>query len=153
MNRIIASAGAAVCTALAGFVHFRIWQNEYRHAPVREMFIANAVLSALLVLGILAGMAPRRSQSPAHRGLLVAVMVFCLASLVAFGLSRGPGLPTLHGSFKEHGLETTSSYVFGFGSAKAVLVAETLAAALCGWLLVETSNSGRGLTGRRGRLR
>lgn len=81
--------------------------------------------------------------------MLTAGMVFCLASLAAFALSRGPGLPTLHGSFKEHGLETTAAYVFGIGSAKVVLVAETIAAVLCGWLLVTSNGSTLGVSRAR----
>jgi len=132
----IARASAAACIAVAGFVHFRIWQNEYRHAPVREMFFANAVVSALLAVGLVAGIAFGRPRSPTQRRLFLAGLVFSLASLAAFALSRGPGLPTLHGSFKEHGLETTAAYLFGIGSAKVALVAETATAVLCGWLLV-----------------
>ncbi|GAC1320486.1 MAG: hypothetical protein NVSMB12_20260 [Acidimicrobiales bacterium] len=150
MNRtVIARASAAASIAVAGFVHFRIWQHEYRHAPVREMFVANAVVSAVLVIGLLAGIAYRRPQSRVQRGVLAAGLLFCLASLAAFALSRGPGLPTLHGSFKEHGLETTAAYVFGIGSAKVVLVTETVGAILCGWLLVATSGSTLRLIGAR----
>ena len=142
MNRtVIARASAAVSVAVAGFVHFRIWQNEYRHAPVREMFLANAVVSALLAVGFLAGVGFHAPHHPLHRALLVAGMVLSLGSLAAFALSRGPGLPTLHGSFKEHGLETTRAYVLGIGSAKVVLLAETATAVLCGWLLVATSRA------------
>lgn len=148
VNRtVIARASVAACIAVAGYVHFRIWEHEYRHAPVREMFLANAIVSAVLVVGLVAGIASRRPQSRVQRGIPSAGMLFCLASLAAFALSRGPGLPTFHGSFKEHGLETTAAYVFGIGSAKVVLVAETVAAVLCGWLLVATSGSTLGVSG------
>lgn len=146
---MIARASVAACIAVAGFVHFRIWEHEYRHAPVREMFVANAIVSVVLVIGLVAGIASRRPQSRAQRAMLTAGMVFCLASLAAFALSRGPGLPTLHGSFKEHGLETTAAYVFGIGSAKVVLVAETIAAVLCGWLLVTSNGSTLGVSRAR----
>lgn len=145
MNRTaIARASAAACIAIAGFVHFRIWEHEYRHAPVREMFLANAVVSVVLVVGLAAGIASRRPQRRLQRGMLAAGVLLCLTSLAAFALSRGPGLPTLHGSFKEHGLETTAAYVFGIGSAKVVLVAEAMAAALCGWLLIAAGDSTAG---------
>lgn len=129
--------GAALALGLAGYVHFKIWQNEYRHAPVREMFVANWVASGLVVIllivvAVLPRLPKRYARIAALAGLLVA-----LGSLVAFGLSRGPGLPTLHGNFKEHGLETTASYFFHVGSAKTILVAETIAAILCGGLIVQ----------------
>jgi hypothetical protein len=37
----------------------------------------------------------------------------------------------LHGTFKETGLETTSSYFFHVGSAKTILAAEGAAALSC----------------------
>jgi hypothetical protein len=134
---------AAIALGVGGYVHLKIWQHEYRHAPVREMFVANwvaslALVALLVAAAVLPALGRQLGRVVAFGGLLLAV-----GSLVAFALSRGPGLPTLHGTFKEHGLETTSSYVFHFGSAKAILVAESLAAVICGsLLLVGRSSSG-----------
>ena len=127
----------ALLLAVGGYVHFRIWQNEYRHAPVREMFVANWVASAVVVV-VLVVLSVRRWGTPRLEGMAVgAGLAISLGSLVAFALSRGPGLPTLHGTFQEHGLETTASYLFNLGSAKTILVTETLAAVLSGALLVQ----------------
>ena len=125
---------AAALLGLGGYVHFKIWQNEYRHAPVREMFVANWVLSAVLVVALLV-LGVRRWRA-GERWVLLAALALSLGSLAAFALSRGPGLPTFHGTFKESGLETTASYVFSLGSAKTILVTESLAALVCGALLV-----------------
>ncbi|MHB8464086.1 MAG: hypothetical protein ACYDH6_01840 [Acidimicrobiales bacterium] len=129
---------------LGGFVHLRIWQHEYRHVRVREMFVANWVASAVVVLLLLVVIARPRLD----RLVLSASLLVSIGSLIAFGLSRGPGVPTLHGTFTEHGLETTSSYVFNFGSAKTILVAEGLAAAISAAELVRTRRRGRRGGGR-----
>lgn len=121
----------AAFLAIGGYVHFRIWQHEYRHAPVREMFVANWVASAVTVALLLVALAVPKLARPAL-SLSLAVSV---GSLVAFALSRGPGMPTLHGTFKEHGLETTASYFFHAGSAKTILVTEWVAAVLSAWLV------------------
>ena len=128
---------AAIAIGVGGYVHFKIWQNDYRHAPVREMFVAQWVVSALVVLVLLGAAARPRLSPRALQLAALAGLLLSLGSLVAFGISRGPGLPTLHGNFKEHGLETTASYFFHVGSAKCILVAETLAAIVCGALIIE----------------
>lgn len=128
--------GAAVGIGVGGFVHFQIWRHEYRHAPIREMFVANWVFSALIAVALLVAVASPRLAGTIGRLALLGGLALSAGSLVAFALSRGPGVPTLHGTFKETGLETTSSYVFHLGSAKAVLVSETLAVLLCGAALV-----------------
>jgi hypothetical protein len=128
---------AAVLIGIGGFVHFRIWQHAYRHAPVREMFVANWAASAVVVVLLVAvAVMGRRAPGSLVTVTLVAALALAAGSLAAFALSRGPGLPTLHGTFKEHGLETTPDYFFGLGSAKTVLAAEGLAAVLSIWLLV-----------------
>ena len=128
-------AGAAL--AVSAYVHARIWQNEYRHAPVRELFLLSAVGLAAVAVTLLASALPavpgRLRTAAASAGALAAA-----ASLLAFGLSRGPGLPTLHGRFKETGLEATTSYFFHFGSAKTILVAETIALLACATALAMT---------------
>src|SRR5579872_4767908 len=98
---------AAVFLAIAGYVHFKIWQVEYRHAPVREMFVANWVVSAVVV----ALLVVTAFIGTGGRWVAAAGFVLAVGSIAAFALSRGPGLPTLHGTFKETGLETTASYV------------------------------------------
>lgn len=142
MQRVLVLA-TAVAIGVGGFVHFRIWQHEYRHAPVRELFVANWVASALVVLLLVAAsVRPSVTTVAALGALLVSV-----GSLAAFALSRGPGVPTLHGSFKETGLETTSSYFFQVGSAKTILVAEELA------VLFSAVVAGTRRRGRRGGCR
>jgi hypothetical protein len=121
---------------LAGYVHYRIWKLEYRHAPVREMFVANWVLSAVVAIGLLVVVLVPSVRRVADRPLLLGALLLSLGSIVAFVLSRGPGLPTLHGTFEETGLETTSEYVFHLGSAKVILVSEAVAAVLSGALLL-----------------
>jgi hypothetical protein len=116
----------AVCVAISGYVHFRIWQTDYRHAPVREMFVAQAVVSLVIAVALIAAIAIGTRSSLA-RAAVWAALVVAAASLIAFALSRGPGLPTLHGTFKETGLETTQSFFFNVGSAKTILVAEGIA--------------------------
>ena len=132
---------AAGCIALTGFVHFEIWRYDYRHAPVREMFLAQAAVSAIVAVLLVVTAARPVLAAGIGKWSLLAGMLLAEASLVAFAVSRGPGLPTLHGNFKEHGLETTASYVFGLGSAKTILVAETAAAVLCGALLIQRRGS------------
>ena len=127
--------GVAVAVGISGFIHLRIWQHEYRSAPVREMFVANWALSALVAVVLVASVAGR-IPSRVDRAALLGATLLALGSLAAFALSRGPGLPTLHGTFKEHGLETTAAYFFGIGSAKVALVSETVAATLSGWVLL-----------------
>jgi len=137
-RRVLLALIAAASIGIGGYVHFKIWQHEYRHAPVREMFVANFVLSAVVVVLLLMGMfASRTLRTAAGLGVLLAA-----GSLIAFALSRGPGLPTLHGTFKEKGLETTASYFFTFGSAKTVLVAEGVGLLTCWALLVDTGARG-----------
>ncbi len=122
---------AAVAIALGGFVHLRIWQHEYRHAPVREMFMANWLLSAVIAALLLGTVVLPRALRRMDVLIVMAGLTWSIGTLAAFALSRGPGLPTLHGSFKEHGLETTASYVSTWGSAKVTLVTETVAAIVC----------------------
>jgi hypothetical protein len=117
---------------LAGYVHYRIWKLEYRHAPVREMFVANWVLSAVVAIGLLVVVLVPSVRRVADRPLLLGALLLSLGSIVAFVLSRGPGLPTLQGTFEE----TTSEYVFHLGSAKVILVSEAVAAVLSGALLL-----------------
>jgi hypothetical protein len=143
LNKVLVVV-AAVGIALSGYVHLRIWQNEYRHAPVREMFLAQVVVSALVAVLLLMTLLPG-GLSRIRRGAAAVGALVSLGSLAAFALSRGPGLPTLHGKFKETGLETTRSYVFHLGSAKVILVAEAVAALACLYALIDPTRSASGV--------
>jgi hypothetical protein len=127
---------AALAIGVGGYVHFQIWRLEYRHVPVREMFIANWIASAIVVAALVVIVAASRTDHRIGQVTLLAGMLLSAGSLAAFALSHGPGLPTLHGTFKETGLETTGSHLFNLGSAKTVLVAETIALLACGVSLV-----------------
>jgi len=133
--RNVERIAVAFFIAVGGYVHYRIWKLEYRHAPVREMFVANFVLSAIVAVGLIAIVVAPNLRRVAERPLLIAALLLSVGSIVAFALSRGPGLPTLHGTFKETGLETTGAYVFHWGSAKVILISEAIVAILSGTLL------------------
>ncbi|MDQ2726236.1 MAG: hypothetical protein M3Y36_12190 [Actinomycetota bacterium] len=112
-------AGAAVL--IGGYGHYHLWDVSYRHAPVKELFVTNAIAS--LVIGIALVIGPRRLAALGGIGLSV-------LTLVAFGLSRGPGVPSFHGTFTESGLQPTSVHVFGVGVALVTLIAEGVALVL-----------------------
>ena len=61
----------------------------------------------------------------------LAGLALSVASLAAFALSRTVGLPTLHGSFTEVGLEPADIRFVGLPAALAVLVSEGVATLLC----------------------
>ena len=125
-NRVVTIV-AAVAIAVGGYLHWKIWDDAYRHAPVREMFLINVGLSAVLAIALLL----RPTKLIAAGGFLLAA-----GSLVAFALSRGPGLPTFHGKFTETGLQPHNVQFLGQPAAVAVLVAEALAVICCLGLLV-----------------
>lgn len=136
--RRIECLAAAACIAVTGYIHFKIWQHEYRHAPIREAFLAFVVASVVVTVLLVVTATRPIIALGIGKVSLFAGMILAQASLLAFAVSRGPGIPTLlHGTFKEKGLETTASYVFSLGSAKVSLVAETAAALLCGALLIQ----------------
>ncbi len=124
-NRIVATV-AAVAIALGGYLHLQIWRGGYRYAPVKEMFLLNVGLSALVAIALLV----RPGRLSAFGGLLLSA-----GSLAAFGLSRGPGLPTLHGTFTETGLQPHSVRFLGQPAAVSVLAAEALVV-ICTLLLL-----------------
>lgn len=140
MTRTALKVVAAVAIAAGGVLHYRLWHGAYRHAPVHELFLANVIVSALVTVALLV---PRASRLSALGGLLVAG-----GSLAAFALSRGPGLPTLHGKWTESGLESSGQTVFGVKAALAVLVVEAVAVVVCLGLLLLRPHRTRG-TGRR----
>ncbi|MDP9074908.1 MAG: hypothetical protein M3N98_12200 [Actinomycetota bacterium] len=125
-NRIL-TAVAALSLALAGYLHLAIWKGGYRFAPVKEMFLLNVGLSAAVAAAVL--FHPRKLTAAA--GLALAA-----GSLVAFGLSRGPGLPTVHGTFTEMGLAPHNVRFLGTGAAAILLAAEAVAVVCCAAVLL-----------------
>ncbi|MGH9124639.1 MAG: hypothetical protein ACRDZ8_07915 [Acidimicrobiales bacterium] len=118
---------AAIAIGIGGYLHYDVWHSSYRHLPgryalVKQLFLVNAGLSVLVLLALII--------SPA-RLVAVAGLLLSAGSLVAFALSRGPGLPTLHGSFKETGLTPHEVQFLGQPAALIVLIAEGVAVVLC----------------------
>lgn len=127
---------AAIAIGIGGYLHYDVWHASYRHLPgrfalVKQSFLANAVLSVLVVLALVI--------SPA-RLVAVAGALLSAGSLVAFALSRGPGLPTLHGSFKETGLAPHDVKFLGQPAALIVLIVEGVAVLLCLGLTLRRSS-------------
>ncbi len=109
---------AAAAVALGGYLHLAIWRGGYRYAPVKEMFLLNVGLSAAVAAAL--AFHPRKLTA-------VAGLAVSFGSLAAFALSRGPGLPTLHGRFTEMGLAPHNVRFLGGPAAIAVLAAEAVA--------------------------
>jgi len=115
--RTLAAAGSIT----AGVLHWDIWANHgYRATPVREMFIASAVVG--VVVGLFA-ILPRR-------GAALPAVVANAAFLVAFALSRVTELPTFHGPFSERGLAPTDAMIGGVSTTLLLLIAEGAAVVL-----------------------
>jgi hypothetical protein len=113
-------AAIALASVLAGVLHYDIWANHgYRAAPVRELFVLQAV--AAVAAGALALLPRTVAAAPA-----VAVSA---ASLIAFLLSRTVGVPTLHGSFEEGGLQPSDASIAGISTTLLVLLAEAVVVA------------------------
>lgn len=109
---------AAVAIVIGGYCHYHLWDVAYRHAPVRELFVINAVASALVGIGLAIG--PRRLAALGGIGLSV-------LTLAAFALSRGSGVPTFHGTFTESGLQPSGVHVLGVQVAVLTLIVEGVA--------------------------
>ena len=110
----------AVASIAAGALHWDIWANHgYRSAPVRELFVASAVLA--VVLGLVACVNRRKAALPAA----AANAVF----LAAFALSRVTELPTFHGGWREVGLAPDGATLLGVSTTLLLLVAEAVAVA------------------------
>ena len=122
MKNRFAAAVAAVAIGVGGYLHLAIWKGGYRFAPVKEMFLLNVGISAAVVAALV--FHPR--QLTAAAGLVLSV-----GSLAAFGLSRGPGLPTLHGTFTEMGLAPHNVRFLGGPAAVTLLAAEAVAVICC----------------------
>jgi hypothetical protein len=112
----------AVFSIAAGVLHWNLWANHgYRTAPVRELFIASAVIG--VAVGLIA------IVERANAGLPAAAVnaVF----LGAFALSRVAELPTLHGGWTESGLAPESATLLLVPTTLILLVCEGLAV-VCG---------------------
>jgi hypothetical protein len=120
-NRIFASV-AAISVALGGYLHLQIWRGGYQYAPVKEMFLLNVGISGAVAVALL--LHPRKLTA-------VAGLLLSFGSLAAFALSRGPGLPTLHGTFKEKALAPHNVHFLGGPAALPRLIAEGLAVICC----------------------
>lgn len=145
MRRILAVV-ATLSIAIGGYVHFRLWHGVYHHAPIREMFLLNVVLSAFFAIAVLI---PRRIYALGGAALSA-------GSLIAIGLSRTVGLPTPHGLWTETGLAPAGQTLFGISDTLLVLIVETVALLTCVALVVVTESvrSGAGANGAaKGRRR
>jgi hypothetical protein len=86
------------------------------------MFLLNVGISGAVAAALF--LHPRKVAAAA--GLALSV-----GSLAAFGLSRGPGLPTLHGKFMEMGLAPHNVRFLGGPAAITLLAAEAVAVVCC----------------------
>ncbi len=117
MNLVL-RALTAVASIAAGALHYDIWANHgYRSTPIREMFLASAVLG--VALGLLALVPRRRAALPAA---LVNAMF-----LGAFALSRVSEVPTFHGPWSETGLAPEDAMIQGVSTTLLLLIAEAAA--------------------------
>jgi hypothetical protein len=130
-NRIV-SVVAAVAVAVGGYLHLQIWSGGYRFAPVKEMFLLNVGLSGAVAAALL--LHPRKLTAAA--GLALSA-----GSLAAFALSRGPGLPSLHGTFTEMGLAPLNVRFLGGPAAVTLLAAEAAAVLCCAVMLLVSRTS------------
>lgn len=112
----------ALFSVAAGALHWNLWaEHGYRSTPVRELFIASAIVG--VALGLLAIVDRTWAGLPAA----VANAVF----LGAFALSRVTELPTLHGGWSESGLAPESAKILLIPTTLLLLLAEGLAV-VCG---------------------
>ncbi len=112
---------AAVASIAAGVLHWDIWANHgYRSTPIRELFVASAVVG--VIAGLLAFLPKAASAVPA-----VLVNVVFLGALV---LSRVASVPTFHGPFSASGLEPMDAMIVGVSTTLLLIVAEGAAVVL-----------------------
>jgi hypothetical protein len=137
MRRIFAAVGAGGI-AIGGYIHFRLWHGVYRQAPIREMFLLNVALSAVLAVALLI---PKRVFALAGAALSA-------GSLTALILSRTVGLPTPHGRWTEIGLAPGQT-LLGVNETLLIIVAESVALVACLALVVLAFRSRVGADGRR----
>lgn len=115
--RVVLRAAVAALSIAAGVLHWDIWANHgYRSTPVRELFVASAVVG--VVVGLVALVDRRWAVVPA--------VVANAAFLGAFALSRVSEVPTLHGGWSERGLAPTSATLAGVSTVLVLVVAEAL---------------------------
>jgi len=121
VNKILRAA-AALFSIGAGVLHWDIWAHHgYRATPVREMFIASAVVG--VVVGVIALVFGRWAAVPA--------VVANIAFLGAFALSRVSEVPTFHGGWSETGLAPSDATIVGISTTLLLLTCEGLAV-VCG---------------------
>ncbi|MDQ6782092.1 MAG: hypothetical protein M3063_01325 [Actinomycetota bacterium] len=127
---------AGVAVLIGGYGHYHLWDVAYRHTPVKELFVIEAIASLVIGIGLVIG--PRRLV--ALGGLGVSVL-----TLVAFGLSRikSVGVPTFHGKFTETGLQPSNVHVLGVGVALMTLIVEGIALLLSLVILTRTPSRAR----------
>ena len=120
--RIVLRVAVALFSIGAGVLHWDLWANHgYRSTPVREMFLASAVVGVLV--GLLALVDRRWAVVPA--------VVANAAFLGGFALSRTSEVPTFHGGWSESGLAPASATLGGVSTTLVLVVAEGLAV-VCG---------------------
>lgn len=114
-------ATAGLASIAAGTLHWEIWAHHgYRATPIREMFIASAVVG--VVFGLLAFV-------PKQAAALPAAVVNALF-LGAFALSRVSSVPTFHGKWSESGLAPKDAMLIGVSTTLLLLIAEAVAVLL-----------------------
>lgn len=133
--RWAARAVVAITSVLSGALHLDIWANHgYRSAPVRELFVLQG--SAAIAAGVTVLMPRAGAAWPA--------LLVNMASLIAFALSRTVGVPTLHGSFAETGLQPSGARLLGVSSTAVTLVVGVLAVVISLYLLFHREGAGSG---------
>ncbi len=129
---------AAIAIAVGGYLHFHLWHGVYRNAPIREMFVVNIVVSALVAVALLI---PKPIVAMAGAALTA-------GSLTALILSRTTGLPTPHGRWTEIGLSPGQT-LLGVNDTLLIIIAESVALVACAALLVLAWRSRVDANGRR----
>jgi hypothetical protein len=127
---------AAAAIAIGGYAHYDLYQNVgYKHAPVGTMFLLDFIASVVIAVLLLVG--PRR---------IVAFLGFGVSfvTLLAFTLSRGPGVPTFSGvTFKEPGLTPQTTHLLGIEIALVVIIVESIGIVLCAALFLSVPVAAR----------
>jgi len=121
VNKVLCAA-VAIFSIGAGVLHWDIWAHHgYRSTPVREMFVASAVVGVAVGLLALLG----------RRSVVLLAVAANAAFLGAFGLSRVAKVPTFHGGWSESGLSPRDATLLGVSTVLVLVVSEGLAV-LCG---------------------
>jgi hypothetical protein len=123
--RVIAAAAVAV----GGYAHYDLYNTGgYRYTPVGSMFLLDFISAWVIALLLLIG--PRRLATFFGFGV-------SFLSLLAFVLSRGPGVPTFSGAtFKESGLSPQTIHIAGVEIALVVIIVESIGILLSAFLFV-----------------